>query len=399
MGRVTMAGPLAGFKIVDVSAVVSGPLGTMMLADLGADVIKVEPAGLGDVSRLPFNQRAAMTGLFANCNRGKRAMIVDVREPEGRQIILELVAEADVFVQNWRPGAADRLGLGDADLRAVNEDLIYASVSGYGETGPYAEQRVYDPVIQAYTGMIAAQKQPGSESYDLVRNIVADKVSSYTLAQAITAALLARERGAGGQSLHVPMLDATLAFFWPDGMMHKTMTGDGVAVPICLSDLYRVYETADSHVISFFQSPSELTGLANALERSDWLEEPNFLNVAEHLKDFQAFVDRVQAEISKFTTAQIVERFIEQEVPVAPVLDHDEVFIDPQVQHNESVVEFEHPIYGTYRQSKQPIQFSVTSTEPVLHPPLHGEHTTEVLGELGYAGADIEALRDKGVIV
>jgi crotonobetainyl-CoA:carnitine CoA-transferase CaiB-like acyl-CoA transferase len=393
-----MAGPLVGFKVVDVSAVVSGPLATMMLADLGAEVIKVEPAGLGDITRLPFNQRAAMTGLYANCNRGKRSMIVDVREPEGRQIILDLIADADVFVQNWRPGAADRLGLGDADLRAVNEGLIYASVSGYGETGPYADQRVYDPVIQAYTGMIAAQQQPDSGSYDLVRNIVADKVSSYTLNQAITAALLARERGAGGQYLHVPMLDATLAFFWPDGMMHKTLIGDGVEVPICLSDLYRVYKTSDSHVISFFQSPSELTGLANALERSDGLDDPNLLDVAEHLKDFQGFVDRVQNEVSKFTTAQIVERFVEQEVPVAPVLDHDEVLVDPQVQHNGSVVEFDHPIYGTYRQAKQPVQFSVTTTEPALQPALHGEHTTEVLGELGYAGADIQSLRDKGVI-
>jgi len=393
-----MAGPLSGFKIIDVSAVVSGPLAAMILADQGAEVIKVEPQGLGDVTRLPFNQRAGMTGLYANCNRGKRSVVLDVREKEGRQIMLDLVKEADVFIQNWRPGAAERLGLGENDLRAVNPNLIYASVSGYGDTGPYSDQRVYDPVIQAYTGMIAAQKPPEADQFDLVRNIVADKVSSYTLAQAITAALLARERGAGGQHLHVPMLDATLAFFWPDGMMHKTMTGEGVEVPVCLSDLYRVWETADGHVISFAQSPSELAGMARSLDREDWLEDPDFLNVGEHLKDFAAFIDKVQGAMRPFTTEEIVKRFVENEVPVAPVLSHDEVFEDPQVRHNESVMDLEHPVYGSYRQPKQPIQFSVTKTEVARQPALFGEHTEEVLEELGYDLEAVHKLRAQGVI-
>ena len=393
-----MAGPLSGFKVIDLSAVVSGPLAAMILSDQGAEVVKVEPQGIGDVTRLPFNQRAGMTGLYANCNRGKRSVVLDVREQAGRQIILDLVKDADVFIQNWRPGAADRLGLGDADLRAVNADLIYASVSGYGDSGPYSDQRVYDPVIQAYTGMIAAQKPPDAENFDLVRNIVADKVSSYTLAQAITSALLARERGAGGQHLHIPMIDATLAFFWPDGMMHKTMTGEGVSVPICLSDLYRVWETSDGHVISFAQSPSELTGVAKGLDREDWLEDPKFTDVGELLKDFPAYVNKVQAAMRPFTTAEIVARFTEHDVPVAPVLSHDEVFDDPQVQHNEAVQELEHPVYGTYRQSKQPIQFSVTQPETTRHPALFGEHTEEVLAELGYDTEAIVELRKQGVI-
>jgi crotonobetainyl-CoA:carnitine CoA-transferase CaiB-like acyl-CoA transferase len=393
-----MAGPLSGFKVIDLSAVVSGPLAAMILSDQGAEVVKVEPQGLGDVTRLPFNQRAGMTGLYANCNRGKRSMVLDVREQAGRQIILDLIKDADVFIQNWRPGAADRLGLGDADLRAVNADLIYASVSGYGDSGPYSDQRVYDPVIQAYTGMIAAQKPPDADNFDLVRNIVADKVSSYTLAQAITSALLARERGAGGQHLHIPMIDATLAFFWPDGMMHKTMTGEGVNVPICLSDLYRVWETSDGHVISFAQSPSELTGVAKGLDREDWLEDPGFTDAGEMMKDFPAYVKKVQAAMRPFTTAEIVARFTEHDVPVAPVLSHDDVFDDPQVRHNESVVELEHPVYGTYRQPKQPIQFSVTRPEATRHPALFGEHTEEVLAELGYDTEAIVELRKQGVI-
>ena len=394
-----MAGPLTGFKVIDASAVVSGPLAAMILADQGADVIKVEPRDLGDVTRMPINHRAGMSGLFANCNRGKRSIVVDVREKAGRQVVLDLVREADVFIQNWRPGAAERLGLGDDDLRAQNTDLIYASVSGYGPSGPYADQRVYDPVIQAYTGMIAAQKPPEGERYDLVRNIVADKVSSYTLAQAITSALLARERGAGGQHLHVPMIDAALAFFWPDGMMHKTMTGDGVEAPLCLSDIYRVWETADGHVIAFAQSPAELKGVAVSLEREDWLtEDPPFTDRNSYIHDYPSFIKKVQDAMRPFTTEQVVSRFIENEVPVAPVLSHDEVFDDPQVRHNESVLELEHPVYGTYRQPRQPIRFSGTATNTPGHPALQGEHTEEILTGLGYSDADVDKLRQQGVI-
>ncbi len=393
-----MAGPLSGFRVVDASAVVSGPLAAMLLADQGAEVIKVETQGLGDVTRLPFNQRAGMTGLFANCNRGKRSIAIDVREPEGRQIMLDLVADADVFIQNWRPGAADRLGLGDSDFRSVNEDLIYASVSGYGDSGPYSDQRVYDPVIQAYSGMVHSQKPGERARCDLVRNIVADKVSSYTLCQAITAALLARERGAGGQHLHVPMLDATVAFFWPDGMMHKTMLGEGVELPLQLSDIYRVYPTLDGYVVAFAQSPSELEGLARALDREDWLDEPGFTSVVTHMADMDGFLSRIETAMSGFSTEEAVARLSEHDVPVAPVLDHDQMLEDVQIQHNETIHHREHPIYGTYQQPRHPIQFSVTPTDPVGHPPLKGEHTEEVLEEIGYGVEARKALRAKGVI-
>lgn len=393
-----MTGPLSGFRVIDVSAVVSGPLAAMILADQGAEVIKVETQGLGDVTRLPFNQRGGMTGLFANCNRGKRSIVVDVREPEGRQILLDLVAEADVFIQNWRPGAAERLGLGDQALRSVNENLIYASVSGYGDSGPYADQRVYDPVIQAYSGMVHSQKAGELARCDLVRNIVADKVSSYTLCQAITAALLARERGAGGQHLHVPMLDATVAFFWPDGMMHKTLLGDDVGLPLQLSDIYRVYPTRDGYVVAFAQSPSELEGLARALGREDWLEDPGFTNVVTHLADMDAFLSRIEAAMANFTTAEAVARLSKHEVPVAPVLDHEEMLEDAQVQHNETIQHREHPHYGAYQQPRHPIRFSATPAEPVGHPPLQGEHTEDVLGEIGYSQEDMATLRAKGVI-
>ena len=278
-----MSGPLEGIRIVDVSAIVSGPLAAMMLADQGADVVKVEPIELGDATRLPVNYRAGMSALFANCNRGKRAMALDLKATAGREIVLDLIKQADVFIENWRPGAAERLGLGEDVLRELNQNLIYTSISGYGTSGPYRDRRVYDPVIQAYTGMIENQRNLDTGEIDLVRNIVADKATAYTVTQAVVAALFARERGSGGQRIDVAMLDATLAFFWPDGMMMHTLLGDGVEQPICMADVYRVWKTSDGDVIAFFQSTAELTGLAHALDRPDWLDDENFTDIAKRL--------------------------------------------------------------------------------------------------------------------
>jgi len=197
-----MPGPLDGIKIVDVSQVAFGPFATMMLADQGADVVKIEPPGIGESTRRPSFERGGLTAVFANYNRNKRGMAVDITEPEGLKIVHQLVADADVFVQNWRPGVAERNSLGEADLRKVKPDLIYCSLSGYGPTGPYAHRRVYDAVIQGLTGMPAVQKNPDFPMPDLVRQLVADKGSALFAAQAITAALFARDRGAGGQHVN-----------------------------------------------------------------------------------------------------------------------------------------------------------------------------------------------------
>src|SRR5262245_61355653 len=271
-----MPGPLAGIQILDISAVLSGPLATMILADQGADVIKVESPGFGDVMRLGLNRRRGMAAFFANANRGKRSLVLDLRRPRGREILLELAGRADVFVQNYRPGAVERLGIGEADLRALNPGLIYVSISGYGDAGPYRNRRVYDPIIQGLTGHVAVQQNPALPFRDPVRNVVAAKASAYTAAEAISAALFARERGAGGQHVRIPMLDASLAFFWPDGMMRHTMLGDGVLGGPTLYELYRLWETADGHLIWFATSDSEFHGLFRAVGHPEWCQGERF---------------------------------------------------------------------------------------------------------------------------
>jgi crotonobetainyl-CoA:carnitine CoA-transferase CaiB-like acyl-CoA transferase len=214
-----MPGPMDGYKIVDFSQVVSGPFATMLLADQGADVTKVEPLyGPGDVTRLLAYAKGGMSAFYLNNNRGKRSIGLDLGSDEGRHIALDLCKEADVVVQNFRPGAMTRLGLDYDAVKVVNPNVIYCTISGFGPTGPYSDRPVLDPVIQGLTGIISRQMNPEIPFPDLVRNLYADKSSALTAAQAITAALLVRERSGEGQYVEIPMLDACMYFFWPDGM-------------------------------------------------------------------------------------------------------------------------------------------------------------------------------------
>jgi crotonobetainyl-CoA:carnitine CoA-transferase CaiB-like acyl-CoA transferase len=395
-----MPGPLEGIKVVDASAVLSGPLCTMMLADQGADVIKVEPHGMGDTLRIPNFARGGLTAFFVNANRNKRSIVLDLSKEEGREIVHKLVRDADVFVQNWRPGAAARVGLGEAELRAIQPDLIYCSISGYGPSGPYADRRVYDPIIQCLTGHTGVQLNPEVPIRDLVRNVVSDKSSAYTAAQAITAALFARERGAGGQHVEVPMLDASLAFFWSDGMIAHTFQGDDAPRGIALYELYRLWETADGHLIYFAATDSECHGLYRALGHPEWVEDERFATVEARAvpENREALGVLVMNEISALPTKELIERLAEEQVPVGPVLSPEEIPADPQIVHNEAILEFEHPTAGRYRQAAPAARFEKTPQDPRRRlPPLHGEHTGEILRDLGYSDADVERMRKDGL--
>lgn len=392
-----MPGPLEGVRVVDVSAILAGPLATMMLADQGADVIKVEPHGIGDLLRLSPFRRAGMGAFFANGNRGKRSVVADLGKPAGRQIVLDLVKNADVFVQNFRPGAVERLGIAEDDLRKVRPDLVYVSISGYGETGPYRDRRVYDPILQALTGHVAIQKNPDVPIPDLIRHVVVDKASAYTAAQAITAALFARERGKGGQHVRVAMIDVALAFLWPDGMMKQTMLGEEVAPGPTLYELYRLTETEDGHLVYFAASDDEFHGLLRALGRAELIEDPRFA-LFERVKHAEAIGQILYDEFKKWPTAKILARLLEEDVPCGPVNSLEDALADPQIVHNGSLLELEHPVAGRMRQAKPAARFDGTPTEVSAPPPLHGEHTDEILAELGYDAAKIEALRAEGVI-
>jgi crotonobetainyl-CoA:carnitine CoA-transferase CaiB-like acyl-CoA transferase len=395
-----MAGPLTGIKVIDVSQIVSGPFAVMVLADQGADVIKVEQPGYGEMTRLGPFWRGGLSALFANVNRGKRSVVLDLTKDKGREILLRLVKDADVFVQNWRPGAAARLGLGYEELSKVNPRLIYCSISGYGDSGPYSDRRVYDPIIQGITGHVAIQVNPDIPIPDLIRNVVVDKATSLMSAQAITAALFARDRGAGGQHINVPMVDASVFFFWPDGMMKHTFIGEAERQGPALYDVYRIWPTADGHLIYFAASDSEFHGLFRALGHPEWCDDPRFnmLGLNANPEARHELGGKIGDAIATFATKELVRRMAEEQVPVGPVNSIEDMLVDPQVVHNDVVFEWDHPSAGKLRQARPAARFSKTPQQAGRMPPLHGEHTAEVLGELGFDDAAQAALRAEGVV-
>ena len=392
-----MPGPLAGVRVLDVSAILAGPLATMILADQGADVIKIEPPGIGDLLRLAPYRREGLSAFFANGNRGKRSVVLDLHKPRARDVLLRMVERADVFVQNFRPGAVERLGIAEPDLRKVKPDLIYVSVSGFGDSGPYRDRRVYDPILQGLTGHVAIQKNPDVPVPDLIRHVVVDKASAYTAAQAITAALFARARGAGGQHVRVAMLDVALAFLWPDGMMAHTLLGEGVAGGPTLYELYRLTETADGHLIYFAASQSEMDGVFRALNRPELCQDPRFA-LFERAKNAEALGAILYEEFRKWPTQEIHDRLVAEQVPVGPVNSLEAVFDDPQIKHNGCVFEQEHPKAGRLRQAAPAAKFDKTPATPGHVAPLLGEHTEEVLAEFGYGAQARAELRGEGVI-
>jgi len=391
-----MPGPLEGVRVVDCTAIVSGPYSTMLLADQGADVIKVEVPGVGDLVRYAGRLRGGMGPSFAVLNRGKRSLVLDLRDERGRAILRRLVARADVFAQNFRPGAAERVGMGYEDLRRVNPELIYVSISGFGESGPYTAKRVYDPVIQALSGMAAVQADPSTRAPDLVRNIVCDKVTGLMAAQAITAALLARARGGGGQHIRLAMLDAALAFLWPDAMANETFVG---AEPgLLLADFYRITRTADGFMTWYTASDREFAGLCRALERPEWASDPRFATLAERQRHLLALMPMLDLEFAKRSTQDLLRALEAEDVPCARIQSVREAVADPQVAANGAVVESEHPRAGRIREPAPAARFERTPARAGGPAPGLGEHTDEILSDLGLDAAEIAALRDAGVV-
>lgn len=394
-----MAGPLDGVRIIDVSEVISGPLAVMVLAEQGADVIKVEPPRYGEQSRQLANYRDGMAALYANCNHGKRSIGIDLKKADGLALFYELVRTADVVVQNWRPGAAERLRIGEADLREINPDLVYASITGFGDDGPYSGRRGYDPIFQALTGWVAAQLNPEVPIPDLVRNAVVDKATSYGLAQAITAALFARERGAPGQHVRLSMLDAGLAFFWPDGMLRHTLVGDDVQNYVVPGERYHLASTADGQLVIWAGTAEQMRGSLRAVGEDALAESPTQRGPAAiQDENVHARATAVADGLARMTTAEAYRRMVECEVPAAPILSHPEVLVDPQITHNGMVLEADHPVYGRYRRVRPMARFSRTVPDTTPAAALYAEHSDEILDELGVEPERRAMLREKGAL-
>jgi len=392
------SGPLSGVRVVDLTQNLSGPMATMILGDQGADVIKVEPPGIGDFTRAMGGTKRGVGPGFAMINRNKRSIALNLRDPRGLALLKRMVAGADLFVQNYRPGVAERMGVGETALRAVKPDLIYVSISGFGESGPYADQRVYDPVIQALSGLAAIQADVETGRPHMIRLIIPDKVTALTAAQAMTAALFARQRTGEGQHVRLAMLDAVIAFLWPEGMAAYTFVGNNRSSLRAARARELIFETTDGFVTAAANTDSEWQGLCRAIERPQWLKDERFRTPVDRIRNVDARLELTAEVLKTKSSAEWLERLRANQVPCAPVLSREEMMRNAQVVANQLIVESEHPHAGAMRQPRPAARFERTPAGLARFAPLLGEHTDEVLAEAGVAAAELAPLREQGVI-
>lgn len=389
--------PLEGIKVLEFSTMITASFAAMMMAEQGAEVIKVEPVELGDPMRYLGSSKGGISGLFANCNRGKRSLRLDIKSDAGKDVIKQLAEQTDVVLCNFRPGVMDGIGLGSDDLRSINPRLIYAGITGFGTKGPDSDKPAYDPVIQAQAGFAAVQGQ-GKEEPEFVRNLVCDKITAYTACQAVTAALFMRERTGEGQHIDLSMMDAGLYFLFPDGFMHRTLLDDDVEhVPPLSQLLYEMTLTKDGAVTLSAANEAQQVGLLAAIDQLHLFADERFNSQEKVVANIDEFRAVLKEEFLKFETDDLLERLKANDVPAAKCLDYEDVINHPQYAANDSIDISAHPLMGQMRRVKPPAQFQGSRLSPAAHSPAHGQHTKEILAELGHSDDAIQQMLDQRV--
>jgi crotonobetainyl-CoA:carnitine CoA-transferase CaiB-like acyl-CoA transferase len=389
--------PLRGVRVVDLTVAAAGPFATSILAEQGADVIKVERPGSGDFMRALGTMHNGVTGVFAGFNRGKRAVALDLKHPDGLALLHRLVASADVFVHNLRPGVDARIGVDVDTLRPLNPDLIYVTITGWGLVGPYATRPAYDSVMQASAGL-AAHQADETGLPQLIRNAVCDKTTALTAAQLITAALFARERGDGAAHVHVSMLHAAIAFLWPDGMQDVTFLDAPPRDKTARATSPPIRRTADGYISITTLLDREFHSLCHILGLEELPSDPRFANPGDRSRNADALHPIVNEALARWPTGELATRLDEEGVPHAVVNVVDRIHLDPQVRALDLLTEIDHDEAGHMRVPRPPGEFDgrprpVTSLAPRL-----GQHTDEVLRELGIDDSTLDDLRRRGVI-
>ncbi len=396
-----MPGPLDGIRVLDLSAVVSGPLAATLLADQGAEVLKIEPPGRGDVLRFVGSARGGMSATFHLNNRGKRSLALDLSKPRGLEILEKLVERSDVFIQNFRPGVAERMGFGWERLRERNPRLVYLSISGFGPAGPSSQKRVYDNVIQARSGMNDAQRDPRTGEPQPLRQLMCDKLTALTAAQAVTAALFARDRLGLGQHVELSMLDAAIGFLWPDCAETHAFVGDGVEPRPSPGSTYSLMRLRDGWATATPLTDSEFQGLCRAFGLAEVAADPRFATVAARMRNVAALAALFQNELAeaalRMSGREVARALDAEDVPAGVVVPIGELHADPQVVASGTLVETEHPRAGRLREARPAARFGATPARVGAAAPDLGQHTEEILTEIGLAG-EIAALREEGIV-
>ena len=389
-------GPLEGIKIVDISTIVSGPLAASMLGDQGAEVIKIEPPYRGENARVMGPIKEGSGALFAVVNRSKRSLAIDLKQEESKKIIYKLIESADVIIDNFRPGALERLGLDYETINQYNPRIIQMSITGYGETGPYSKRRVYDPLIQATAGVCDAQSIEGQPKY--MKTLMCDKITSLTAAQAMTAALYKREQTNKGQRVTLSMLDTALYFMWSDSMYNYSWHGDDWAPMPNIADFYEPVKTKDGHIALVAINDSEFAGVLKAIGKEDLLEDERFSTTENRLMNVMEMQEILLNAYSEFTSDELVKRMEENDVPAAKINKREEIFSDPQVINNNSVINTKKDGEDLLKGPKPPANFLDNQCEEPKFMPALGQHSSEILKEYGFSDDEINNLIDNQIV-
>ena len=391
-------GPLESVKIIDLTSMISGPMGAMILADQGAEVIKVEPLA-GEQLRHMAAPHNGVNAPFYSCNRGKKSLAIDLKSEEGKEVLLKLVKESDVFMQNFRPGTTDRMGFGYEELKKINPSLIYLSISGFGNEGPYAQSRVYDPVIQALSGATDIQADRDSGVPKMFRIVIADKVTSLTASQAVSSALYAREKNYEGQHIKLSMLDSVVAFFWPEGMTGLVFEDNEFDVRKLQGSQDLIYKTKDRYITAGAVSDAEWIGMCNALDMKEFIEDERFATSAARVINAEERKKITGEEINKWQSEEILERFQAEGVPSAPLLDRMELMEHEQIIANQTILRDKYEGFGEVRQARPAALFEGTPSKIKRPAPKLGEHSKEILDHLGISEETQNRMIEEGKVI
>ncbi|GFN22272.1 CaiB/BaiF CoA transferase family protein [Thermanaeromonas sp. C210] len=389
---------LAGIKVIDLTRVLAGPLCTMILGDLGADVIKIE-APEGDESRNygPFVK--GESAYFMSINRNKRSVVLNLKDPRGVAILKKLVQEADVLVENYRPGTAAKLGISYEELAPLNPRLIYASCSGFGQTGPYRMRPAYDIIIQAMGGIMSITGQPGGEPTRVGASIGDITAALFTVI-GILAALAERERSGKGQYIDISMLDCQVAIL--ENAIARYSVGGEVPKPIGNRHPsitpFTTLRTKDGYVVIAVGNDNLWRKFCQAVKREDLIEDPRFKTNPLRTQNWDELYPILSSIFAEYTTAEALSVIEGAGVPCGPLQDVSQVFHDPQIRHREMIVPVEHPVAGPVWMAGTPFKLSRTPGAIVRPAPTLGQHTYEVLQEIGYSEAELKELEAEGVI-
>ena len=398
MNKATSLQPLAGIKIIELSNMITCSLAAMTMSAQGADVFKVEPPGMGDKMRPLGTQKNGVSGFFHNCNRGKRSLAIDLKSKAGVDAVKELASKADILIHNYRPGVMDRLGLGSDDLRNENPKLIYIAISGFGASGPMADLPAFDHVIQGIVGFTDLQSSE-EDSFDHIKTFICDKVTAYTACQAATAALLARTNTNCGQHIDISMLHACLSFMWPDGMMHRTLKDDDRFEMSPGSDYFQTINYSDGGIAVAPLTDSHWEALLPMLGYPELIGTPIYASVAARMSNMKEVLKVLRSPKKDIGVNKALEVLMAADVPCSPCIKRDDLETVEQIKAIGALETYVTAAMGELTVPTPPILFEGKLSSQAEPSPLLGEHSKEILLELGWADARIDELLKSGEIL